>query len=52
MQAQPTIEPTARRRTILARLWSVICGDKYMADAYLPEAQQRVAPAASQPKER
>jgi hypothetical protein len=52
MQAQPTIEPTARRRTILARLWSVIRGDKYMADAYPPAAPQPVEPVASQPEER
>jgi hypothetical protein len=52
MQAQTTIEPTGRRRTILTRLWSVIRGDKYMADAYPPETPQRVAPVASQPKER
>jgi hypothetical protein len=36
MQAESTIEPTVRRRTMLARLWSVIGGDS----------------AASGPKER
>ena len=52
MQAQATIEPTARRRAMLARLWSVVRGDKYMADAYPPEVPGAAAPAASQPKER
>jgi hypothetical protein len=52
MQAQTPIEPMARRRTILARLWSVIRGDKYMADAYPPEVPGAAAPAASEPKER
>jgi hypothetical protein len=51
MQAQTTIEPTGRRRTMLARLWSV-SGDKYMVDAYPPESPASVAPAASDPKER
>jgi hypothetical protein len=51
MQAQPPIEPTGRRRTILVTLWSVIRGDKYMADAYPPEAPQPVGRVASQPKE-
>jgi hypothetical protein len=52
MQAESTIEPTGRRRTMLARLWSVIRGDKYMADAYPPEASGRAAPAAPHTKER
>jgi hypothetical protein len=52
MQAQTTIEPTARRRTMLARLWSVVRGDKDMADAYPPEVPGAAAPAVSQPKER
>ena len=52
MQAQSTIEPTGRRRTILARLWSVVRGDKYMADAYPPESPASVAPTASDPKDR
>ena len=52
MQPQATIEPTARRRAMLARLWSVVRGDKYMADAYPPEVPGAAAPAASQPKER
>jgi hypothetical protein len=52
MQPQSTIEPTGRRGTILARLMSVIRGDKYMADAYPPESPASVAPVASDPKER
>jgi hypothetical protein len=52
MQAQTTIEPTGRRRTMLARLWSVIRCDKYMVDAYPPESPASVAPATSDPKER
>jgi hypothetical protein len=51
MQAQSTIEPTGRRGTILARLWSVIRGDKYMAGAY-PETPASVTPTASDPEER
>jgi hypothetical protein len=52
MQAQTTIEPTGRRRTMLAGLWSVIRGDKYMADAYPPAKPGRSGPAASHSKER
>jgi hypothetical protein len=51
MQAQSTIEPTGRRRTILARLWSVLRGDKYMVDAYRPESPASVASTAPDPKE-
>jgi len=52
MQAQSTIEPTGRRRSMLAGLWSVICGDKYMVDAYPLEAPASLTPAASDPTER
>jgi hypothetical protein len=53
MQAQTTIEPTARRRSMLARLLAVIRGDKYMAGAYPPEMPPPAdAPAGSHPKER
>ena len=52
MQAQPPIEPTGRRRTILVTLWSVIRGDKYMVDAYPSDAPGRTAPPASTAKER
>ena len=37
---------------MLARLWSVIRGDKYMADAYPPQEPGRAVSAASHPKER
>jgi hypothetical protein len=37
---------------MLARLWSVIRGDKYMADAYPREEPGSVVPAASHPRER
>jgi hypothetical protein len=52
MQAQSTIEPTGRRRSMLARLSSVIRGDKYMAGAYPSEAQGPAAPVASDTEER
>ena len=52
MQAQTTIEPTARRRSVLAKLLGVVRGDKHMAGAYPPEALGSAAPAASQTKER
>ena len=52
MQAQATIEPTARRRAMLARLWSVVRGDKYMVGAYPVDAPDAVAPAASRATER
>jgi hypothetical protein len=37
MQAQRSIEPTGRRGTMLATLWSAIGGDKYMTDASDPK---------------
>jgi hypothetical protein len=53
MQAQTTIEPTARRHSMLARLLGLIRGDKYMAGAYPPEMPLPAdAPAGSHPKER
>jgi hypothetical protein len=52
MQAQPTIKSTGRRRNVLARLWSVIRGDKYMVGAYPLEPPANIAPAGSDPKER
>jgi hypothetical protein len=47
MHPHTTIEPTGRRRAMLARLWSVIPGD-----AYPPETPASVAPATPQTKER
>jgi hypothetical protein len=46
-EATPTngASPTNAARKVLAKLWSVIRGDKYMADAYPPAA-------ATQTKER
>jgi hypothetical protein len=53
MQGQTTIEPMARRRSMLARLLGVIRGDKYMAGAYPPETPLSPdAPAGSHLKER
>jgi hypothetical protein len=52
MQTTSTIEPTGRGNSVLAKLLSVIRGDKYMADAYPPDAPGRAAPAASRTKER
>ena len=52
MQAQSTIEPTRRRGTILARLWSVVRGDKYMADAYPPDWPGSDAASATHTKDR
>ena len=51
MQAQTRIEPTARRRGMLAKLMGVIRGDKYMIGAYPPEAPGAASPAAPQAKE-
>ena len=52
MQAKSTIEPTGRRRSVRAKLLSVIRGDKYMADAYPPAAPGGATSAASHTKER
>ena len=52
MQAESTIEPTGRRRSLLARLLSVVRGDKYMVGAYPLDASGAVSPAASRAKER
>lgn len=51
MHPQTTIEPTARRGSVLARLLGVIRGDKYMVGAYPTEAPRHAVPA-SQPKDR
>jgi hypothetical protein len=52
MQTESTIEPLGRRHHALARLVSVIRGDKYMVDAYPPDAPGRAAPDRSQTTER
>ena len=52
MQASSTIEPLGRRHNVLARLVSVIRGDKYMVDAYPPGAPEDPAPAPGPETER
>jgi len=52
MQTKSTVEPLGRRHHALARLVSVIRGDKYMVDAYPPDAPGRGAPAPSHAAER
>jgi hypothetical protein len=52
MQTKSTIEPAGRRRTVRARLLSVIRGDKYMVDAYPPAAPRGDSLSASHMKER
>jgi hypothetical protein len=51
MQTKSTIEPLGRRHHVFAKLVSVIRGDKYMVDAYPPDAPGRAAPAPSHPTE-
>jgi len=47
MPTRSTIEPFGRRRHPLARLVSVIRSDKYMVDAYPPDAPGRAASSHS-----
>jgi hypothetical protein len=44
MQTKSTIEPTGPRNVVLAKLLTVIRGDKYMVDAYPPKAPGHAAP--------
>ena len=52
MQTKPQTEATGRRRSVPAKLLSVIRGDKYMADAYPPAAPGGATSPASHTKER
>ena len=45
MQTKSTVEPLGRRHHALARLVSVIRGDKYMVDAYPSAPDAAVADA-------
>ena len=52
MQTEPQIEATGRRRSVPAKLLSVIRGDKYMADAYPAVAPRGAVSPAPSTKER
>jgi hypothetical protein len=52
MQTKPQLEATGRRRSVPAKLLSIIRGDKYMADAYPPTAPRDPMSPAPDTKER